>query len=232
MYKIVLLRHGESEWNSAKRFTGWSDVDLTKKGILEAQEAGRRLKAAGFSFDKAYSSMLKRAIRTLWLALDEMDLMYIPIRQDWRLNGRHYGALEGLDKAETAGIYGAEQVLAWRRSFDIAPPLLEKSDNRYPGHDPRYANLEESQIPLGESLKDTMARTLPFWNEVIVPRLVAGRRMVISAHANCLRSIIKNLDQISDEDIVNLNIPTGIPLIYEFDAELKATKHYYLADEG
>ncbi|MCB5270597.1 MAG: 2,3-diphosphoglycerate-dependent phosphoglycerate mutase [Candidatus Cloacimonetes bacterium] len=230
MYKIVLLRHGESAWNDANRFTGWSDVDLTAKGIQEAKEAGRRLKEAGFSFDEAFSSVLKRAIRTLWLVLDEMDLMYIPIRKDWHLNGRHYGALEGLNKAEMAEIYGEEQVLAWRRSFDIAPPPLTKDDERYPGHDPRYANLEESQIPLGESLKDTMARTLPFWNEVIIPRLVAGRRMVISAHGNCLRSIVKNLDQISDDDIADLNIPTGIPLVYEFDAELKATKHYYLTD--
>lgn len=230
MYKIALLRHGESEWNKANRFTGWSDVDLTKQGILEAKTAGRRLKAAGFSFDEAYSSLLKRAIRTLWLALDEMELMYIPIRQDWRLNGRHYGALEGLNKAEIAKQYGEEQVQNWRRSFDIAPPLLTKDDARYPGHDPRYANLEESQLPLGESLKDTMARTLPFWNEVIIPRLLAGRSLLISAHGNCLRSIVKNLDKISDEDIVNLNIPTGIPLIYEFDAGLKATKHYYLTD--
>ncbi len=230
MYKIVFLRHGESVWNDENRFTGWSDVDLSEKGILEAQEAGRRLKAAGFTFDEAFSSMLKRAIRTLWLTLDEMDLMYVPIRQDWHLNGRHYGALEGLNKAETAKIYGDEQVLKWRRSFDIPPPPVEKSDPRYPGNDPRYAKLDASQIPVGESLKDTVARTMPFWNEVIIPRLAAGRRMVISAHGNCLRSIIKNLDHLSDADIVKVNIPTGIPLIYEFDAELNATKHYYLAD--
>lgn len=228
MYKVVLLRHGESEWNKANRFTGWSDVDLSPQGIIEAREAGKILKKAGFSFDEAFSSLLKRAIRTLWLTLDEMDLMYIPIHKDWHLNGRHYGALEGLNKAEMTRKYGEEQVLNWRRSFDIAPPLLDKDDSRYPGKDPRYAHLNEDQIPLGESLKDTMARTMPFWNEAIVPRLAAGRRMIISAHGNCLRSIVKNLDQISDEDIMNLNIPTGIPLVYEFDAELKAIRHYYL----
>lgn len=230
MYKIVLLRHGESIWNQEDRFTGWSDVDLTTKGMLEAKEAGRRLKEAGFTFDEAFSSVLKRAIRTLWLALDEMDLMYIPICKDWHLNGRHYGALEGLNKAATARKYGEDKVLDWRRSFEIAPPPIAKSDKRYPGNDPRYAHLEESQIPLGESLKDTMARTLPFWNEEIVPRLLAGRRMVISAHGNCLRSIVKHLDKISDKDIADLSIPTGIPLIYEFDAKLNATKHYYLTD--
>ncbi|MCB5253974.1 MAG: 2,3-diphosphoglycerate-dependent phosphoglycerate mutase [Candidatus Cloacimonadaceae bacterium] len=230
MYKIVFIRHGESVWNKANRFTGWSDVDLSQRGILEAQEAGRKLKEAGFSFDEAFTSMLKRAIRTLWLVLDEMDLMYIPIHQDWHLNGRHYGALEGLNKAETALKYGEEQVLLWRRSFDIAPPLLTKDDERYPGNGPRYAHLDEDQIPLGESLKDTMARTLPFWNEMIVPRVIAGRKMIISAHGNCLRSILKNLDHISNEDIMSLNIPTGIPLIYEFDAELNVTDSYYLAD--
>ncbi|MCB5265727.1 MAG: 2,3-diphosphoglycerate-dependent phosphoglycerate mutase [Candidatus Cloacimonetes bacterium] len=230
MYKIVLLRHGESTWNKANRFTGWTDVDLSEKGMIEAKEAGRRLKEAGFTFDEAYTSVLKRGIRTLWLALDEMDLMHIPIRHDWRLNERHYGALQGLNKADTAKKYGEEQVLIWRRSFDVPPPFLEKDDERYPGKDPRYANLEEVQIPLGESLKDTVARTMPFWNEVIIPRLVAGRRMVISAHGNSLRAIVKNLDHISDEDILSLNIPTGIPLVYEFDAELNATKHYYLAD--
>ncbi len=231
MYKIVLLRHGESAWNKANRFTGWTDVDLSEKGIIEAKEAGKRLKEAGFTFDEAFTSVLKRGIRTLWLALDEMDLMHIRIRHDWRLNERHYGALQGLNKAETAKKYGEEQVLQWRRSFDIPPPSLEKDDERYPGKDPRYANLEETQIPLGESLKDTVARTMPFWNEVIIPRLVAGRKMIISAHGNSLRAIVKSLDHISDEDIVKLNIPTGIPLVYEFDAELNATKHYYLADE-
>lgn len=231
MYKIVLIRHGESLWNKANLFTGWTDVDLSEKGILEAKEAGKRLKAAGFSFDEAFTSVLKRAIRTLWLILDEMDLMYTPIHHDWRLNERHYGALQGLNKAETAKKYGDEQVLLWRRSFDTPPPALEKSDERYPGIDPRYAHLEEKQIPRCESLKDTVARTMPFWNEVIIPRLVAGRKMLISAHGNSLRAIVKNLDHISDDEIVNLNIPTGIPLIYEFDSELNVSKKYYLADE-
>ncbi|HPF08895.1 MAG: 2,3-diphosphoglycerate-dependent phosphoglycerate mutase [Candidatus Cloacimonetes bacterium] len=230
MYKIVLIRHGESLWNKANLFTGWTDVDLSEKGIAEAKEAGRRLKAEGFQFDEAFTSTLKRAIRTLWLALDEMDLMYTPIHHDWRLNERHYGALQGLNKAETAAKYGDEQVLIWRRSYDVPPPALEKNDERYPGKDPRYTHLEENQIPLCESLKDTVARTMPFWNEVIIPRLVAGRKMVISAHGNSLRAIVKNLDRISDEDIVSLNIPTGIPLIYEFDADLEVKKSYYLAD--
>jgi 2,3-bisphosphoglycerate-dependent phosphoglycerate mutase len=232
MYKIVLLRHGESVWNKANLFTGWTDVDLSEKGVIEAKEAGKRLREAGFDFDEAFTSVLKRAIRTLWYVLDEMDLMYTPIHHDWRLNERHYGALQGLNKAETAEKYGDEQVLIWRRSFDTPPPALEKSDKRYPGIDPRYAHLEQHQIPLCESLKDTVARTMPFWNEVIIPRLAAGRKMVISAHGNSLRAIVKNLDHISDEDIVSLNIPTGIPLIYEFDAELKVSKRYYLADEA
>jgi len=230
MYKIVLIRHGESLWNKANLFTGWTDVDLSEKGIMEAREAGRRLKAAGFSFDEAYTSTLKRAIRTLWLALDEMDLMHTPIHNDWRLNERHYGALQGLNKAETAEKYGDEQVLIWRRSYDEPPPALSKDDQRYPGKDPRYAHLEEAQIPLCESLKDTVARTMPFWDEVIIPRLVARRKMVIAAHGNSLRAIVKYLDHISDDEIVGLNIPTGIPLVYEFDAELKVKKSYYLAD--
>jgi len=230
MYKIVLIRHGESLWNKANLFTGWTDVDLSEKGIMEAREAGRRLKAAGFSFDEAYTSTLKRAIRTLWLALDEMDLMHTPIHNDWRLNERHYGALQGLNKAETAEKYGDEQVLIWRRSYDVPPPALSKAAERYPGKDPRYAHLEEAQIPLCESLKDTVARTMPFWDEVIIPRLVARRKMVIAAHGNSLRAIVKYLDHISDDEIVGLNIPTGIPLVYEFDAELKVKKSYYLAD--
>jgi 2,3-bisphosphoglycerate-dependent phosphoglycerate mutase len=230
MYKIVLLRHGESVWNKANLFTGWTDVDLSEKGVIEAKEAGKRLREAGFDFDEAFTSVLKRAIRTLWYVLDEMDLMYTPIHHDWRLNERHYGALQGLNKAETAEKYGDEQVLIWRRSFDTPPPALEKSDKRYPGIDPRYAHLEQHQIPLCESLKDTVARTMPFWNEVIIPRLVAGRKMLVSAHGNSLRAIVKNLDHISDEEIVSLNIPTGIPLVYEFDADLKVQKRYYLAD--
>nr|MDK2850271.1 2,3-bisphosphoglycerate-dependent phosphoglycerate mutase [Candidatus Cloacimonadota bacterium] len=232
MYKIVLIRHGESEWNKANLFTGWTDVDLSEKGIIEAKEAGRKLKEAGFTFDEAFTSVLKRAIRTLWLILDEMDMMYTPIHHDWRLNERHYGALQGLNKAETAKKYGEEQVLLWRRSFDTPPPALTKDDPRYPGLDPRYSHLEEDQLPLCESLKDTVARTMPFWNDVIIPRLAAGRKMIISAHGNSLRAIVKSLDHISDEDIVNLNIPTGIPLIYEFDTELNITKKYYLADEA
>lgn len=231
MYKIVLIRHGESEWNKANLFTGWTDVDLSPQGIVEAKEAGKRLKEAGFTFDEAHTSLLKRAIRTLWLSLDEMDLMHTPIHHDWRLNERHYGALQGLDKAETAKKYGEEQVLIWRRSFDTPPPPLTKDDERYAGHDPRYRNLDESQIPLNESLKDTVARTMPFWNEVIIPRLVAGRKMVIVAHGNSLRAIVKNLDGISDQDILGVNIPTGMPLVYEFDKDLKVLKKYYLADE-
>lgn len=230
MYKIVLIRHGESEWNKANLFTGWTDVDLSEQGLKEAHNAGKRLKEAGFSFDEAYTSVLKRAIRTLWIALDEMDLMYLPIHHDWRLNERHYGALQGLNKSETAAKYGEEQVKIWRRSYDIPPPALALEDQRYPGKDPRYAHLEPSQIPTCESLKDTCARTMPFWNEVIIPRLVAGRKMVISAHGNSLRAIVKNLNHISDEEIVSLNIPTGIPLIYEFDRDLSVIKDYYLAD--
>lgn len=231
MYKIVLIRHGESVWNKANLFTGWTDVDLSEKGVLEAKEAGRRLKEAGFTFDEAYTSVLKRAIRTLWYVLDEMDLMYTPVHHDWRLNERHYGALQGLNKAETAAKYGDEQVLIWRRSYDTPPPALEKGDERYPGLDPRYSHLEEAQIPLCESLKDTVARTMPFWNEVIIPRLAAGRKMVLAAHGNSLRAIVKNLDHISDSEIVSLNIPTGIPLVYEFDKDLKVHNRYYLADD-
>jgi len=232
MYKIVLIRHGESEWNKANLFTGWTDVDLSEKGNLEASEAGKRLKAEGFVFDEAFTSVLKRAIRTLWIVLDEMDLMHTPINHDWRLNERHYGALQGLNKAETAQKYGEDQVLVWRRSFDTPPPALKKDDERYPGQDPRYSHLEEGKIPLCESLKDTVARTMPFWNEVIIPRLAAGRKMIIAAHGNSLRAIVKSLDHISDDEIVSLNIPTGIPLVYEFDDDLKVTKKYYLADEA
>lgn len=231
MYKIVLVRHGESLWNKANLFTGWTDVDLSEKGYQEACEAGRRLKAEGFTFDEAFTSTLKRAIRTLWLALDAMDIMYTPVQHDWRLNERHYGALQGLNKAETAQKYGEDKVLAWRRSYDIPPPALELTDERYPGFDPRYKHLDASQIPTCESLKDTVARTMPFWNEVIIPRLAAGRKMLVTAHGNSLRAIVKNLDHISDEDIVNLNIPTGIPLVYEFDTDLKVNKRYYLADD-
>lgn len=230
MYKIVLIRHGESVWNKENLFTGWTDVDLSEKGLTEAHTAGQRLKAEGFVFDEAWTSVLKRAIRTLWIALDEMDLMYLPVHHDWRLNERHYGALQGLNKAETAARYGEEQVKIWRRSFDVPPPALETGDTRWPGHDPRYASLSQDQLPLCESLKDTCKRTMPFWDEVIVPRLVAGRRLIVSAHGNSLRAIVKSLDGISDADIVNLNIPTGIPLVYEFNEDLTVSKRYYLAD--
>ncbi len=231
MYKIVLLRHGESTWNKENLFTGWTDVDLSEQGRIEAKSAGIRLKEAGFVFDECWTSVLKRAIRTLWMVLDEMDMMYLPINHDWRLNERHYGALQGLNKAETAAKYGDEQVLLWRRSFDVPPPSLEQSDPRWPGHDPRYAGLDPKKLPLAESLKDTVKRALPFWDEVVLPRLVAGRRMIVSAHGNSLRAIVKTLDGISDADIVSLNIPTGIPLVYEFNTDLSVNKRYYLADE-
>ncbi|MEF3694783.1 MAG: 2,3-diphosphoglycerate-dependent phosphoglycerate mutase [Candidatus Cloacimonadota bacterium] len=231
MYQIVLVRHGESTWNKENLFTGWTDVDLSEKGLQEAKTAGQRLKEKGFVFDEAWTSVLKRAIRTLWIGLDELDQMWIPVHNDWRLNERHYGALQGLNKAETTAKYGEEQVTLWRRSFDVPPPTLEKSDPRYPGSDPRYKHLDPSQIPTCESLKDTCARTMPFWNEVIVPRLIAGRRMIIAAHGNSLRAIVKNLDGISDSEIVKLNIPTGIPMVYHFDSEMKVTKRYYLASE-
>ena len=231
MYKIVLLRHGESTWNKENLFTGWTDVDLSEQGRIEAKSAGIRLKEAGFVFDECWTSVLKRAIRTLWMALDEMDMMYLPINHDWRLNERHYGALQGLNKAETAAKYGDEQVLLWRRSFDVPPPSLEQSDPRWPGHDPRYAGLDPKKLPLAESLKDTVKRARPFWDEVVLPRLVAGRRMIVSAHGNSLRAIVKTLDGISDADIVSLNIPTGIPLVYEFNTDLSVNKRYYLADE-
>ena len=229
MYRIVLIRHGESLWNKENLFTGWTDVDLSEQGAQEAHTAGKRLQAEGFEFDEAWTSVLKRAIRTLWIALDEMDLMYLPIHHDWRLNERHYGALQGLNKAETAAQYGEDQVKIWRRSYDVPPPALSTTDPRYPGFDPRYAKLAPEQLPLCESLQDTCRRTLPFWEEVIVPRLVAGRRMIVSAHGNSLRAIVKSLDGISDADIVGLNIPTGIPLIYEFEGDLSVSRRYYLA---
>jgi len=231
MYKIVFMRHGESTWNLENRFTGWTDVDLTEKGVAEAKTAGRVLKEAGFTFDVAYTSVLKRAIRTLWLAMDEMDAMYLPVKNDWRLNERHYGALQGLDKAETAAKFGDEQVLVWRRSYDTPPPALEKDDERTSFGDPRYASLSDEQIPLTECLKDTVARVMPAWNEEIAPAIRAGKKILISAHGNSLRAIIKMLDNISDADIVGLNIPNGQPLVYELDADLKPIKHYYLGDQ-
>jgi len=232
MYKIVFMRHGESTWNLDNRFTGWTDVDLTEKGIAEARQAGKILKEAGFNFDLAYTSVLKRAIRTLWLTLDEMDLMWIPIKNDWRLNERHYGALQGLDKAETAAKYGDEQVLIWRRSYDTPPSPLEANDPRTSYKDPRYAHLKKEQIPLTECLKDTVARVMPAWDDSIAPAIRAGKQILVSAHGNSLRALIKSLDGISDKDIVGLNIPNGQPLVYELDADLKPIKSYYLGDQS
>ncbi len=230
MYKIVLLRHGESDWNKQNRFTGWTDVDLSEKGVAEAAMAGKLMKEAGFSFDVAFTSLLKRAIRTLWLALDEMDLLWIPVYKTWRLNERHYGALQGLNKAETAQKFGDEQVHIWRRSYDIQPPALTPDDERYPGKDRRYADLTAAELPLTECLKDTVARFLPFWHESAVPAIKAGKQVIIAAHGNSLRALVKYLDNVPNDEIVELNIPTGIPLVYELDAELKPIKHYYLGD--
>lgn len=232
MIKLVLLRHGESTWNRENRFTGWTDVDLSGKGELEACAAGDTLKSEGFTFDIAYTSMLRRAVRTTWMVLDKMDLMWIPIENSWKLNERHYGALQGLNKAETAAKYGEKQVHIWRRSYDVRPPALDASDPRYPGSDPRYSLLSRSEIPLTERLKDTVARVMPYWNDVIVPAIKSGKRVLISAHGNSLRALVKHLDAIADDEIVSLNIPTGIPLVYEIDASLKPNKHYYLGDES
>ena len=230
MTKLVLLRHGESDWNRENRFTGWTDVDLSKKGRQEAQEAGVVLRAEGYTFDQAYTSVLKRAIRTLWMVLDEMDLMWIPVERSWRLNERHYGALQGLNKAETATKFGEEQVKIWRRSYAIPPPALEATDERYPGRDPRYRNLSAEELPLTECLKDTVARFLPYWHETISPAIRQGRKVLIAAHGNSLRALVKYLDDISEQDIVELNIPTGMPLVYELDADLKPLNRYYLGD--
>jgi 2,3-bisphosphoglycerate-dependent phosphoglycerate mutase len=229
-YKLVLIRHGESDWNKENRFTGWTDVDLSEKGLGEAHEGGRLLKQAGFVFDIAYTSVLKRAIRTLWIVLDEMDLMWIPVINSWRLNERYYGGLQGLNKAETAAKFGEEQVLIWRRSYDTPPPALDKSDERYPGHDPRYKDLKPADLPTTECLKDTVARFLPFWHETIAPMVKSGKRVVIAAHGNSLRALVKYLDNVPENEIVGLNIPTGIPLVYELDDNLKPIKHYYLGD--
>ena len=228
--KVVLLRHGESTWNKENRFTGWTDVDLSEKGVKEAHEAGKTLKKEGYSFDLAYTSVLKRAIRTLWIALDEMDLMWIPVYRSWRLNERHYGALQGLNKSETAAKFGDDQVLIWRRSYDTPPPVLEKTDKRYPGLDPIYKNLDEKDIPLTECLKDTVERFLPYWHQTIAPTIKSGKKVLIAAHGNSLRALVKYLDNVSDEAIVKLNIPTGIPLVYELNQDLKPIKHYYLGD--
>ena len=230
MKKLVLLRHGESVWNKENRFTGWTDVDLSEKGSEEARKAGQLLKANGFNFDLAFTSVLKRAIRTLWMVLDEMDLMWIPVHHSWRLNERHYGALQGLNKAETAAKFGEQQVHVWRRSFDIQPPALEQDDPRFPGRDPRYRNLAERETPCTESLKDTIARFLPYWHETIKPVVASGKAVIIAAHGNSLRGLVKYLDHISDEKIVELNIPTGIPLIYELQDDLTPLRSYYLGD--
>jgi 2,3-bisphosphoglycerate-dependent phosphoglycerate mutase len=230
MPKIVLLRHGESVWNKENRFTGWTDVDLSDQGRVEAKKAGQLLKDGGFTFDLAFTSVLKRAIRTLWITLDELDRMWIPIEHSWRLNERHYGALQGLNKAETASRFGEEQILVWRRSYDTPPPPLTKDDPRYPGRDPRYHDLPEPDLPLTECLKDTVARFLPYWHERIVPAIRAEKKVIIAAHGNSLRALVKYLDNVSDADIVGLNIPTGIPLVYELDDHLKPVKHYYLGD--
>jgi len=231
MYKVVLLRHGESTWNKENRFTGWTDVDLSEKGLAEAKKAGQVLKKEGYSFDLAYTSVLKRAIRTLWITLDEMDLMWIPVIRNWRLNERHYGALQGLNKAETAQKFGEDQVKIWRRSYDIQPPALEKTDERYPGKDPRYAELTENELPFTECLKDTVARFVPYWKETIALSIKRGRKVLITAHGNSLRALVKYLDNIPDKEIVELNIPTGIPLVYELDKDLNSIKSYYLGNQ-
>jgi len=230
MYKVVLLRHGESIWNKENLFTGWTDVDLSEKGREEATQAGRMMKEAGFSFDMAFTSVLKRAIRTLWIALDEMDLLWVPVERDWRLNERHYGALQGLNKAETAAKYGDAQVKIWRRSYDIPPPALEETDSRYPGKDPRYQSLSKRELPLTECLKDTVERVLPSWDKVIAPSIRSGKQVIIAAHGNSLRALVKYLEDIPDEEIVDLNIPTGVPMVQELDENLKSKRHYYLGD--
>jgi 2,3-bisphosphoglycerate-dependent phosphoglycerate mutase len=230
MFTVVLLRHGESDWNRENRFTGWTDVDLSTAGIAEAHEAARLLAADGFTFDVAYTSVLKRAIRTLWIVLDDLDLMWLPIHGSWRLNERHYGALQGLNKPETAREYGDEQVRIWRRSYDVPPPPLQPSDPRFPGRDRRYADLTDAELPRTESLKDTVARFLPYWHGEIAPEVRNGRRVLIAAHGNSLRALVKYLDGVSDEEIVGLNIPTGVPLVYELDEELRPMSHRFLGD--
>ncbi len=230
MKKLVLLRHGESTWNKENRFTGWTDVDLSVKGRQEAKLAGQTLKNEDFTFDVAYTSVLKRGIRTLWIVLDEMDLMWIPVYKSWRLNERHYGSLQGLYKSKMAADLGEEQVFIWRRSYDVPPPALKTTDERYPGNDPRYNDLPSNEIPLSECLKDTVERFLPYWHDVLTPMIKSGKRVIISAHGNSLRALVKYLDNISEDEIVSLNIPTGIPLVYELDDDLKPIKNYYLGD--
>jgi len=231
MSRLVLLRHGQSMWNLENRFTGWTDVDLSDQGIMEAHAAGQLLKAEGYSFDVAFTSVLKRAIRTLWIVLDEMDLMWIPVHRSWRLNERHYGALQSLNKRDTAAEYGLEQVQIWRRSYNVPPPAIAETDGRHPGRDLRYAYLKKEELPCTESLKDTLDRVMPYWTEAIEPHLMEEKSVLVSAHGNSLRALVKHLDNISDKDIVGLNIPTGIPLVYELDSGLRARSHYYLGKE-
>lgn len=230
MKQLVLVRHGESNWNQENRFTGWTDVDLSEKGVIEAKNAGKILKSEGFTFDMAFTSVLKRAIKTLWYILDEMDLHWIPVTKSWRLNERHYGALQGLNKAETAAKYGEEQVHIWRRSYDISPPQLKIDDERYPGNDLRYKNINNESLPLAETLKDTVVRFMPFWEETITHQIKQGKKIIITAHGNSLRALVKHLDNMSDEEIVGLNIPTGTPLVYELDDNLAPIRKYYLGD--
>ena len=230
MIKLVLLRHGQSTWNLENRFTGWTDVDLSRQGVKEAKSAGMVLRNEGYVFDAVYTSVLKRAVRTTWLVLEQMDLMWIPVYNSWRLNERHYGALQGLNKAEMAQKYGEKQVHVWRRSYDVQPPALDKKDGRYPGLDPRYRELAPEEVPLTESLKDTVARVMPYWNEAIIPELKKGKKILISAHGNSMRALVKHLDKMSDDAIVELNIPTGVPLVYELDEKLHPVRHYYLGN--
>jgi 2,3-bisphosphoglycerate-dependent phosphoglycerate mutase len=232
MKKLILLRHGESTWNKENRFTGWTDVDLSPKGVEEAQNSGRLLREGGFTFDIAYTSVLKRSIRTLWIVLDELDQMWIPVNLTWRLNERHYGALQGLNKLETALKYGEEQVQIWRRSYNVRPPALSPEDERYPGFDPRYRNLKREDIPLTECLQDTVARFLPYWNETIAPQVKNGQRILIAAHGNSLRALVMYLDNLSEQDVMQLNIPTGVPLVYELEEDLKPIRSYYLGDQA
>ncbi|MCD1126371.1 2,3-diphosphoglycerate-dependent phosphoglycerate mutase [Jinshanibacter sp. LJY008] len=228
--KLVLVRHGESEWNKENRFTGWTDIELSDKGRAEAAQAGELLKAEGFAFDFAYTSVLKRAIHTLWSILDKMDTQWLPVEKSWKLNERHYGALQGLNKAETAQKYGDEQVKLWRRGFAVTPPELTKDDERYPGHDPRYAKLKPAELPVTESLATTIERVIPYWSDVIKPRIASGERVIIAAHGNSIRALVKYLDNMTEDEILELNIPTGVPLVYEFDENMNSIKHYYLSD--
>ena len=230
--RVVFVRHGESTWNAENRFTGWTDVDLSEKGRAEAQKGARVLKAEGYTFDVAYTSVLKRAIRTLWFIQDELDLLWIPVHHAWELNERHYGGLQGLNKAETAAKFGDAQVKIWRRSYDTPPPELTPDDPRFPGNDPRYKNVSREKLPLTESLKETVARAVPYWEQTIVPDVRAGKRVIVAAHGNSLRALVKHLDHMSEADILELNIPTGVPLVYEFDQNMRPTKHYYLGDQA